>query len=360
MTKFAFIIHPLELSDIYRKYGWLRWFPKGLVERIIPKMKPKVVSHITGIKSATGATTEGWFIGCPLTSKMLVGPDQDTVLKVLVECCRLAEEVGAKVIGLGAFTSVAGDGGLTLRENVNIEVTTGNSYTVETAIEGALEAARLLEIDVAHATLGVVGATGSIGRVCAEVLAPKFCSTILIGRDLPRTQELAAQLPRATASNNPSDLRNADVVITVTSAAEAVILPEHLKPGSVICDVARPRDVSVRVVKERDDVLVIEGGVVAIPGDVEFNFNFGFPEKTAYACMSETMLLALEDRPCSFTLGKEVSVEQVLEMKRLADKHGFHIAGFRSFERAVDTATIERVKKARQVQPSPSVAASQP
>ena len=33
MTPFAFIIHPLELSDIYRKYGWLRWFPKGINDR---------------------------------------------------------------------------------------------------------------------------------------------------------------------------------------------------------------------------------------------------------------------------------------------------------------------------------------
>jgi predicted amino acid dehydrogenase len=142
-----------------------------------------------------------------------------------------------------------------------------------TAIEGALEAARLLEIEISHATLGVVGATGSIGRVCAEILAPKFGSTLLIGRNLARTQELAAQLPRAQASADPSDLRQADVVITVTSAAEAVILPEHLKPGSVICDVARPRDVSVRVAKERSDVLVIEGGVVSVPGNVEFNFE---------------------------------------------------------------------------------------
>jgi ornithine cyclodeaminase/alanine dehydrogenase-like protein (mu-crystallin family) len=35
-------------------------------------------------------------------------------------------------------------------------------------------------------------------------------------------------------------LKNADVVVTVTSAADAVILPHHLKKGAVVCDVARP------------------------------------------------------------------------------------------------------------------------
>ena len=76
-------------------------------------------------------------------------------------------------------------------------------------------------------------------------------------------------------------LRNADVVITVTSAVDTVIEPSYLKPGAVVCDVARPRDVSRQVAQLRPDVLVIEGGVVDVPGDVEFNFNFGFPPKTA-------------------------------------------------------------------------------
>ena len=99
-------------------------------------------------------------------------------------------------------------------------------------------------------------------------------------------------------------LKDADIIITVTSAVDAVILPEHIKPGAVVCDVARPRDVSVRVAKERDDVLVIEGGVVQVPGEMRLpkpgqarqrSSTFGFPPGTAYACMSETMMLALDD-----------------------------------------------------------------
>ena len=74
--------------------------------------------------------------------------------------------------------------------------------------------------------------------------------------------------------------------------------------------------------------------------------SFGFPEKTAYACMSETMMLALENRAESFTLGKDVTVEQVEEMREMARKLGFCLAGFRSFEKAVSAEAIERVKKA--------------
>ncbi|HVL37785.1 MAG TPA: hypothetical protein VM328_00210, partial [Fimbriimonadaceae bacterium] len=239
------------------------------------------------------------------------------------------------------------DGGVTVAKNSPIAVTTGNSYTVATAIEGTLRACELLDIQPASATLAIVGATGSIGRTCAIVLGKRFGKTILVGRDASRTEALVRDVERSEATTDIHAVRQADAIITVTSADAPVIMPEHLKAGCVVCDVARPRDVSVRVAKERQDVLVIEGGVVSVPGEVNFNFSFGFPARTAYACMSETIMLALENRAENFTLGKDVSVEQVEETMRLAKKHGFELAGFRSFERAVDEDAIQRAKRAR-------------
>lgn len=306
------------------------------------------MAHVTGLTSLTGATAEGIFIGCPLTPLMMTQKlPLEFVYDQIVACTEIAAREGAKIIGLGAFTSVVGDGGVTVAQRSPIAVTTGNSYTVATAIEGALKACDLVGIQPSESKLAVVGATGSIGKTCAVVLAPKFQDTVVIGRDLPRTEAVAQTLPRARASTDINDLLQADLVITVTSAETAIIAPEHLKRGSVVCDVSRPRDTSVRVVTERPDVLVIEGGVVKVPGPVNFGMTFGFPPGTAYACMSETMMLALEDRIENFTLGKDVSVEQVEETNRLARKHGFEVAGFRAFERGVDDAAIARCREAR-------------
>jgi fatty aldehyde-generating acyl-ACP reductase len=112
----------------------------------------------------------------------------------------------------------------------------------------------------------------------------------------------------------------------------------------VICDVARPRDVSTRVSAARPDVLVIEGGMVEIPGPVDFHFDFGFPPGKAYACMAETMALALEGRFEDYTLGKEISRQRVDEISEIAHRHGFRLSGFRSFERAVTEAQIAGIK----------------
>jgi fatty aldehyde-generating acyl-ACP reductase len=349
LTRFGFIVHPLTARDMARKFPIARFLPDSIVEAFARKKDPVVMSQITGVKSITGAETEGWFIGLPYTPRQMVKTVPiDEVYTKIAKCGDLAASLGADIIGLGAFTSVVGDGGVTVAQRTHIKaVTTGNSYTVATAIQGTTQACELLGVDLQNATLAVVGATGSIGKTCARVLGRSFGRTILVGRDFDRTQAVANELDNATATIDISQIGQADAIITVSSAGKELILPEHLKPGAVVCDVARPRDVSARVTKERPDVLVIEGGVVRVPGDVEFNMRFGFPDKMAYACMSETMILALEGRLENFTLGKDVTVEQVDEITRLAHKHGFELAGFRSFEKAVDDAAIERAREAR-------------
>lgn len=357
MTRFGFVIHPLFPKDIARHYPVARYVPDPIIEFFTARKSPVVASKISGVTSKTGAQTEGWFIGCPLTPEQMVRKlPLEKVYQRIVECADLAAEQGAQLLGLGAFTSVVGDGGVTIAQRSKIGITSGNSYTVATAIQGTLKASHLLGIDTKNSTLAVVGATGAIGKTAARVLARDFGRVVLIGRDPERTAKIAEEIPGSEWSVDVASIKEADAIVTVSSAGKELILPEHLRPGSVVCDVARPRDVSVRVSKERPDVLVIEGGVVKVPGDVNFNFNFGFPEKTAYACMSETMLLALEGNPdlFNFTLGKDVTVEQVDLITTLADKHGFELAGFRSFERAVDDGAIQRAKNARITAPTVS------
>jgi len=351
LGEFAFIIHPVAgAKDMARKYPLLRVLPEVVLEQLLKRMPTKPVSEITGVRSPTGAEAHGWFVGCPLTPRQFLDLPTDFVLAKIIRAAQVAQGLGAKVVGLGAMTSVVGDAGITIAKNVEIAVTTGNSYTVWTALEGAKKAAELMGTDPSQAHVAVMGATGSIGQVCVRILADEVPAVTLIGRSESRLAELAASVQGKAQVGYTTDpaagLRDADIVITVTSAVDTVVPVEALKPGAVVCDVARPRDVSREVVKKRPDVLVIEGGAVEVPGEVDFHLNFGFPPKTAYACMAETMILALEERYESFSLGRDLSVERVREIAALAEKHGFKLAGFRSFEKAVTEEYIEGVKRA--------------
>jgi predicted amino acid dehydrogenase len=356
---FAFIIHPIDVKrDVARRYPALGLLPVRVIEWLLKRRDALPVAEVTGIRSITGVETHGWLIGAPLSPRQFVELPVEFVYRKLEQCGHIAEDLGAAIIGLGAFTSVVGDGGITLARRLNIAVTTGNAYTVRTAIDGVRAAARLMGIELGKANAAVVGASGSIGATCTELLARDATSVALIGRNVERLEEVASRVrercpAQLSVHQSVEDgLRDADVIVTVSSAADAIVEPRHLKKGCVVCDVARPRDVSVRVARERDDVLVIEGGVVRVPGEMRCTkygesapFSFGFPPGTAYACMSETMALSLERRYESFTLGKTVSVEQADEIGGICDRHGFTLAGFRSFERAVDDEEIARIRR---------------
>src|ERR671939_384831 len=104
MERFAFIIHPIDARrDVARKYPIARYLPVRLIERYLPSREPVVAAHVTGIRSATGAEAEGWFIGCPLTPRLFLELPIEEVYAKLEQCGHIAEELGAKIIGLGAF-----------------------------------------------------------------------------------------------------------------------------------------------------------------------------------------------------------------------------------------------------------------
>lgn len=350
MQPFAFIVHPLTARDFCRKFSFAQNWSDGFIEGIMKYIPPFKVSHITGVASPH-SQTEGWFIGCPLTSRQMMEMPEEYVLRKIIKAGKVAEKAGAKIVGLGAFTSVVGDAGITIAKNLNIAVTSGNSYTVATALEGTRQAAKVMGLSMDRANVVILGATGSIGSACAQILSREVRYLTLVARNEAKLEKVASQIFRSTGlavkvtANTKSALRAADIVIAVTSSVDTLIEPEDLKPGAIVCDVARPRNVSRSVTEVRDDVLVIEGGVVEVPGDVNFGLNFGFPQGTAYACMAETMILALEGRVENFTIGRDLTVKQIETIDELAKKHGFKLAGFRSFERALTLAEIETIKK---------------
>lgn len=349
---FAFIIHPIQIKkDVKRKFPFLGTIlPEPVINYASRFFPPLYISEITGITSqATGKPILGWFVACPYTPPTMMRLPVETVYRKLVATGQMAADLGAKIVGLGAFTSVVGDAGKTIAERLEVPVTTGDSYTVAIAIEALEEAARLMALDPHEARVAVVGATGAIGKACAQMLADRAAELVLVGRRddaVHAVRELCqGKRARVLATTDIRAIYDADLVLTVTSALNAIIQPQHLKPGAVVLDVARPRDVSVKVASERDDVLVIEGGMVEVPGaNADFHFDFGFPPRKAFACMAETMALAMEGRYEDYTIGRDLSLARIYEIQAIATRHGFRLAGLRSFEHAVQSEQIERVR----------------
>ncbi|KAB2854854.1 MAG: shikimate dehydrogenase, partial [Anaerolineae bacterium] len=251
---FCFIIHPITIKkDVSRKYPILgKILTEGQINFFSQFFPPVYISEIHGVASQdNGKEARGWFIACPFTPPTMMRLPVEKVYRKIVACGHMAEELGAKMLGLGAYTSVVGDAGAEIAKRLDIPVTNGDSYTVYIAVEAVREAARVMDIPLEQSRAAVVGATGTIGSTCAEILAGDVAELILIGRREEALKDVyercRGKKAKVRYSTDIEAIYNSDLILTVTSATHAIIEPEHIKPGAVVCDVARPRDVSWRV-----------------------------------------------------------------------------------------------------------------
>jgi len=351
VKRFAFFIHPLNFEDVVRVAPQAANKRQSLVEKILEWTPSHVVSHITGLVSAQGEEAEGWFIALPLLPHMFLNLPRERVFEKVLQGAEIARQHGAQVLGLGGFSSIIGNGGVQVAELIpDIPVTSGNSYTIATSIEATLEASRRLGMDLNQVTATVVGASGSIGSVCAQLLAPHVKKMVLVARNVKRLEKIAEIINTMTGkapslfSDVSMGIRKSDIIITATSSSGNIITPHDIKSGALICDVSLPHDVCREVAHLRPDVLVIEGGLVEVPRNVTLNYDFGYPPDVALACMSETMALTLEGRFEVYSIGRGIKLEKVKEIAEIAKKQGFRLAGFRSFDKIVTDEMVERVR----------------
>jgi predicted amino acid dehydrogenase len=362
---------------------------EDLAQRLTGLVDPFVHSQ-TRIVSATGESIYGEFIVIPWTAKQMMELPREKVMKEVRSALELAKSRGAQMVGLGAYTSIVSRGGHALAGN-GVPLTSGNSFTAVACAEGIqLALDRLGERLGSHTTAAIVGATGAIGRATAVMLAEDIGQLMLIGNpegqvaqvrrrllavaadvcqhliirkregkqfapgsigdrllqlcgELPVVDapdgndsfvELAKQLEAIGALVISQDVHEtvpqAHVVVTATSAPGALIGPDDLACGAIVCDLSRPANVARDVAAARPDVLVIDGGVIAVPGQPWLG-RFGLGSGQAFACMAETMMLTLAGHLEDTSLGTDLSPETLRMLRSLANEHGFRVAELRSF-----------------------------
>lgn len=359
LNKFAFVIHPLNVNFIHKdkRFTWTKYLPDDIVEPVAAQMPPLYVGKITGGQSpATGQKIEGYLITLGATPREMMSRDENFTYQKLMESAKIAERMGARIMGLGAFTSVVGDAGITTAHQCDIAITSGNSLTVAATLEAAKQAViKMGATDLTQGKAMVIGGTGSIGSVCARLIAQAIGKVVLVSIEPERLIEfkriIEEETPgsEVTISTKAGDLvADCDLIITATSAfGQRIVDITKCKPGAVICDVARPPDIGEAEAALRPDVLVIESGEVLIPGDIEITYDIGLPPKTVYACLAETSLLAMEGRFEDYTLGRNITMDRVKEIYRLFKKHGYQLGGLRSHGNFVtDDEVMEKRKLA--------------
>ncbi|KAA1173823.1 dehydrogenase [Marinobacter salinexigens] len=363
VNRFAFVIHPLS-QQYLTKTPPLDWIAEvsppavmNLVEKAVAYTPPFIYSKVSGIRSPTGDEVEGWLITVGGTPREIMAHGPEFTYSRLLAAAKLAKKLGAQIMGLGAFTKVVGDAGITVAKRAPIPITTGNSYSASGALWAAHDALKrigLVEIGESGKMAGkamVVGATGAIGSVCARLLAKAVDEIYLAAPEPAKLLSLKESIEQETpgakvhvAGSADRDVSDMDMIVTATSGAGKRILDiTRVKPGCVITDVARPLDIPAEDVAKRPDVLVIESGEIQLPGHPIMK-DIGLPKGIAYACLAETIVLALEGRFENFTLGRNIEWEKVREIYKLGLRHGMELASISGVNGVFGDGDFERVR----------------
>jgi acetylornithine/succinyldiaminopimelate/putrescine aminotransferase/predicted amino acid dehydrogenase len=338
--KVGWLFHLIDADDLLTLEPDAARLSYGERERFLrhfaPRANPLVMSSFD-VRSTTGAKVRFYAIALPFTSNQmkqwLDNADFFRVRHSIDKAIKVARFIGCDVIAMGQYTSIVTRNATTL-DLPHVGVTTGNSYTIALALEAIERALAERGVDAAAATLAVVGASGNIGQTCAEILAPRFGGTILLGSTKPsairRLAGLQERLPRARVEADVSALRQADVVLAATNAPTPFLGANVFSDGAIVCDLSVPAAVCPDVRAARPDVLVIGGGIARLPfGEHHGIPGFPLPPGQVYGCMAETMLLGLEGiRDATFT--GNLPAEHVFRLAAMAKRHGFSLAEYKT------------------------------
>jgi predicted amino acid dehydrogenase len=402
--RFCFLIHYTEEEDLLRsdpsiasyspeeRAAWMDW---------VKRIGPGFAWPIPESRARSGATVEGMIMSVPLLPSDMLGKGRPAARAMIHEAAGMAVEYGASRFGLGAFTSIVTHGGRSVA-NRGVPVTSGNTLTTVAAVTAIERVARRVGLDLASANVVVVGATGAIGRLASLMLGRRVGQLSLVGngrngqaplmlakvadevirvllneeppfgaggllgtvrstmpaRIDPASDDLAADLsfacaaqgkplPILTTTNLEETFATADLVLVATSADIALVDPTMLRPGTIVCDVARPPNVAEADLTD-SGVLVFDGGLVQPPFPLDLGPFQTLPKNLCWGCLGETMLLALEGETDDYSLGRDLVLSEADRIAAMARKHGFDPAEPQWRGRILEDVDFARVAEARQ------------
>jgi predicted amino acid dehydrogenase len=348
MKKFAFLIHPRDTSDVARRWWITRILPNSLVNIVMQQLRGRVGFTVCSHFEVFGKV-EGYIIGIALTGKQIMILPQEKVRQRILETVLFAQnKLGAEIVGLGALTTPLTEGGKWLVQQPEIQapITHGDSYAVAVAEEGIEKILNICKFTPQNTKIAIIGAFGLIGREIVKFLAQNGYPLILIEKTEEKVNLIKEKLRKINLENkifhvstNLKDIFPADLVITATSHPLSLLKSEHLKIGAIIFDITQPMNVSPELIKERPDIIKIDGAYVDIDG-IDLKFNMGPPKGATFACLVETMMMALEGDK-NHHVG-EIDEKYLEKTKEWAKKYGFSHARFTSFGKPISLEDLKR------------------
>ncbi|MEQ8966238.1 MAG: aminotransferase class III-fold pyridoxal phosphate-dependent enzyme [Azospirillaceae bacterium] len=285
--RYAFLIHPTEFADLAgnaprgladlaepHRASW-NAFLAAIGEQRMEPFDPGIALDCPRIESATGVA-DGHLIATMMLPEAMMALTPRERKRLVADFADIALDLEVDMLGLGAFTSIITRNGQDLAD-LPFGVTTGNSLTAMAGSEAVRLAGLRHGIDPAETKTGVVGASGSVGRIVCRHLANDCGAITLFGNpDNPNAvaalEGLAGSIYRQLLAGDATATGPiAEAVRAAAGRSEEVrrLAAEPAKPAVLR---ALWREVNATVARENRPVGTIEVSVDPDAGLPEMDF----------------------------------------------------------------------------------------
>jgi len=266
------------------------------------------------------------------------------VISKIQEAVNMAARDGASVVSLGGYTSILTCNGMSLAEPASCRIITGNTLTAASGLINLRKHLLASPEFQKPAKIAIVGATGNIGQVIAEMISTQedICSSLLlVARSAKRLDAIAKELEkkkspsiRIETSTELSVLKTADILIICVNTNDPLIYSHHISKEKpvLISDLSVPSALAKEAALLRNVISLPFSAYVCMPDDQGAVISSLSPAGTVFCCAGEVMLLGLEH--CPFPLKGHLLPDSLKTISEMAKKHGFfnHLGTIKSYK----------------------------
>src|SRR5205085_1048098 len=154
-SNFVHIAHYGYQADLLREHAFLKRFPADRFDQWCRGSFPTVFEvNFRGFAGGAPAI-RGWIIVINNSTQQLLDSNKLRRAKI-VQCARLAEALGAHVVGMAGLIAFFGKGGHFLSDLFpQLGLTTGHAYTIANILEVAKSSAQRAGLPLTEATVAV-------------------------------------------------------------------------------------------------------------------------------------------------------------------------------------------------------------
>jgi len=322
---YIWLIHPLTLKDVLSRYVFLKFLPKSIVLKFLSLMPPMILAPITGLKSTDGRELHGYLVGCFILPEQ-IRADTALVRKKVYSVAKIAEKLGANILGLGGIIVVDSAFEKRTKEDLNVALANGTATAAVVMSKRIDKILKGVDKRYDEISLAIVNATSLKGRLLSVYWSNyKFKEILLVGKTPDNLAELKKRVRRHDVKTTTQirDIKNYDLVIVAPSYARLDFLPDYFRDDMIIYDINDPHYDFTNIVERFPSIRVYTNGLINTEG-INYNYDLGVPSYSSHVCLAETFLLARSgtyDRP--FFNG--VGLDEVAHIKKIFTNSGFFL-----------------------------------